>query len=785
MRGTESDPVVAGRSHNAIYWSSLGVMIVALVVWQWAPIHKPTWEYDEGINMMKAQLVLGGHTMYEEIWSDQPPLFTMLLAGAFAFFGSNVAVARVLVVAMAAVLFLAVALLGRQLGGRWVGLGAAVLLALSPHFQLLSGVVLIGLPAIGLGVLSLVAGLAFHNTGRSRWLALAGLLFGLSMLTKPITAPFYLPLSALAIVGPKDRKAEPWTVRARRWWVLNVAPLALLGLSLVVWRPGPFLDQTVGTFFDARSSYGFSLQANIATIDLSLQEAYYPGLVLLSLVGLATLAVDKLWRRFGVMAIWHLGCIFAILFHSPQRWHEHLLVMPSLAVLGSVGGQQVVMGLRRASAMAWPRRLLTLAAVASLALTLAAVPKTILRDLALHAEPLMGERQAAASADALVFLESQVPAGSPIITDEPMLAFKSGCTVPPLVAVPSFRRIRTGGLSSDGLIALTQATQPSAIVFWEQRLYRLDEYVEWVKARYALSLYYPERWIYVPPDITWPQSAVFQDEIALLGSSIERLAVQSGGVLHVRLFWQAQQRSGRTYTCFVHMLDNQGNQCGQADADPFYSTSKWHEGDIVVQDLALQVQPDAPAGEKLLSVGWYDRDRQRLPLTDDRAAETGVNQVVLVERPVVRWEENDEVPAPTHSQEAELGGYARLLGYDLSANAVPGGGSFALKLYWQCIEETNTSYTVFVHVLDDNGKIAAQRDQIPGAGRFPTTGWLRQEVISDVYEITLPDDLASGTYHIALGMYDLATGARLPVVEGGQPRAEGRVLLNTPISVDR
>jgi len=75
-------------------------------------------------------------------------------------------------------------------------------------------------------------------------------------------------------------------------------------------------------------------------------------------------------------------------------------------------------------------------------------------------------------------------------------------------------------------------------------------------------------------------------------------------------------------------------------------------------------------------------------------------------------------------------------------------------------------YTVFLHVVDEQGQIIAQRDWIPGEGTQPTTSWLRDEVIADSLNLSLPAEITSGQYRMILGMYLPPTGPRLLIVDG-------------------
>ena len=91
----------------------------------------------------------------------------------------------------------------------------------------------------------------------------------------------------------------------------------------------------------------------------------------------------------------------------------------------------------------------------------------------------------------------------------------------------------------------------------------------------------------------------------------------------------------------------------------------------------------------------------------------------------------------------------------------------ALKLYWQALAAPAADYTVFVHVLDQDGKIVAQYDGPPAGGELPTRAWSPGATSADAISIPLPSSLSPGAYRLIAGLYDAATGARLPVAGGG------------------
>jgi len=60
--------------------------------------------------------------------------------------------------------------------------------------------------------------------------------------------------------------------------------------------------------------------------------------------------------------------------------------------------------------------------------------------------------------------------------------------------------------------------------------------------------------------------------------------------------------------------------------------------------------------------------------------------------------------------------------------------------------------------------IGGQWDSVPGGGLLPMTSWLEGEVIADEYEVPIRVGAPPGEYVIEIGMYDVRTGQRLPIV---------------------
>jgi hypothetical protein len=122
---------------------------------------------------------------------------------------------------------------------------------------------------------------------------------------------------------------------------------------------------------------------------------------------------------------------------------------------------------------------------------------------------------------------------------------------------------------------------------------------------------------------------------------------------------------------------------------------------------------------------------------------------------------NYVAPHPQIDNQAFWGHQIELLGYDLFTDQ----SSLNLNLYWQAEVQPPHGYTVFVHVLDANGQLIAQQDNMPDHDQLPTSCWVPNEYVADSYSLSIPKN-ARAPLSIELGMYRLDTGERLSLDDG-------------------
>jgi hypothetical protein len=265
----------------------------------------------------------------------------------------------------------------------------------------------------------------------------------------------------------------------------------------------------------------------------------------------------------------------------------------------------------------------------------------------------------------------------------------------------------------------------------------------------------------------------FDGQVELLGYDLSTTKVRSGEAVRVNLFWRALHSMKSDYRLHLQLRDSEGHVWAEGEfplANEEYPTSHWNEGEVIRGQYDLVVDAAAPTGVQTLDFRLQASNRQ-LPASDFQH---------LVRLSVMAPERLFTVPAEIqYPLGANLADKVAFLGYDLDKPTVRPGGTLHLVLYWQALAEMETSYAVFVHLLDAQSHTWGQRDNLPVRGTHSTTSWLPGEVVRDEYEIVVDATAPAGEYQIEVGMYDLETMLRLPAFdEHGNPLPGDRILLS-------
>jgi hypothetical protein len=257
--------------------------------------------------------------------------------------------------------------------------------------------------------------------------------------------------------------------------------------------------------------------------------------------------------------------------------------------------------------------------------------------------------------------------------------------------------------------------------------------------------------------------------LELMGYDLGTEKVGPGERLPVTLYWRASHSIDEDYMVSLDAKSVAGNEGGgwlNRLASEDYPTSRWRRGEVIVDVHQLQMPPAARSGFYLLS----------MRLADSMTKEYVSDRVILGKLEFVERARNFETPQVQHPVGVDLGGVVQLIGYELPQEQVATGEAFPLTLYWRALDEMNTSYTVFVHVVGPDGVIRGQWDSVPGDDTLPTTGWVKDEVITDEYLVPMDEDAPPWQYTILVGMYDSMTGERLRVASDAARTTDSIIL---------
>ncbi|MCA9970156.1 MAG: glycosyltransferase family 39 protein [Anaerolineales bacterium] len=183
--------------------------------------------------------------------------------------------------------------------------------------------------------------------------------------------------------------------------------------------------------------------------------------------------------------------------------------------------------------------------------------------------------------------------------------------------------------------------------------------------------------------------------------------------------------------------------------------------------LDAELTAIAARHERLYAIFWGEaqRDPQRLverwlDANAFKATEVWVGDVRFVTYAVP----GKPAAAMQTAVHLRFGDHITLQGYTLRAASLRPADIIQLTLFWETAVALDQRYKVFLHLVDADGALVAQRDAEPGGGLNLTTIWEPNATIVDNHGILIPPGTPPGAYTLYLGLYDLADpAARLPI----------------------
>jgi 4-amino-4-deoxy-L-arabinose transferase-like glycosyltransferase len=476
------------QSTKNIRWGTLGnallpigiALIFLTVTFLYYPFQeKIQFDSDEGLNLMRSMLVVLGHPLYSEVSSDQPPLFTQILALLLRVVGFKVNPARVLVLLFSALLVWACAQFLQLTWGKLTAFLFLPLIMMAPRYLDLSVSVMIGVPSIALAAVSMLFVTVWHQHKRSIWLVLSGFALALSVLIKLFTG-FFVPvfLIGITISAYLNKNDEPFSWKILRpafTWGVSFAALAiLLGLALVGLR-----NVWLIIFPHLMAPATEELQGAGYTINAQLQAAV--PLLILGIFGALISIYRRNWLTLYPLS-WTAVAYTLFSFYSPVFYHHQLLITIPMAMMAAAAVGDSIRSLVRLRGLSDVIRFQTLlGTIALVSFLLVSTHYVPLLDKELTNTPRITATSLRATSGKLKVLRTMnayVDQTKWIVTDMPMYAFRVQRPVPPILATFSSKRLATGSLTEEDILTAMREYHPEQVLMARFVIPPLEEYLQ-------------------------------------------------------------------------------------------------------------------------------------------------------------------------------------------------------------------------------------------------------------------------------------------------------------------
>ena len=282
-----------------------------------------------------------------------------------------------------------------------------------------------------------------------------------------------------------------------------------------------------------------------------------------------------------------------------------------------------------------------------------------------------------------------------------------------------------------------------------------------------------------PTSPAFPTSLAFGDgSLRLLGYDV-RDDFDDGIIF--RFYWQTSETLPNDLKLWPLIYDALGQLLSDPTQVPmittvWYPPENWQPGEIVVTETLPQLLPDS--FHLGIAAGFgsdsFNNIAQRIPVTGESKRKNPMHpghwvQLASFTRqgPFLTHLSPVQALHPLQPIEAQFGPSIQLTGYWLDSHELINGSSLRVLLEWEASESPNSNYTVFIHLLDPDGRIVAQSDAFPTwLTPQPTSQWPTHQPILDSHILNLPKELPPGIYTLQLGLYHAQTLERLTLPDG-------------------
>jgi hypothetical protein len=274
------------------------------------------------------------------------------------------------------------------------------------------------------------------------------------------------------------------------------------------------------------------------------------------------------------------------------------------------------------------------------------------------------------------------------------------------------------------------------------------------------------------------------ESISLTAYHLSQDYVTPGDELTITLYWQANTLPPKQpdLKLLVRAL-NQPEMRVVTKADRAFDVEyqvpleAWLPGMTVRQTVHLRFPEDlvVPASYPLM-VRLDSEDAGAINIADTDRRLIAPDTLILTDIPALP---SDSAQPSSSATAFHLENDVTLVGYAIPEENHP-GETLSLTFHWRTEQPTGRHFIQFLHIFDSEGEAQVIHDQEPFDGVFPSTDWPPGVEMTDVWTLSLPEDLLPGEYDVYTGLYEWPSLERLAVVDDdGHPIENNSIYLET------
>jgi hypothetical protein len=286
-----------------------------------------------------------------------------------------------------------------------------------------------------------------------------------------------------------------------------------------------------------------------------------------------------------------------------------------------------------------------------------------------------------------------------------------------------------------------------------------------VDSGFRLRPFGPFYQVVEPGDATLPEALVpigtTDGDVEIVAYALPQREVGAGAYVPLILAMRSPLGTADYYVPILTV----GDLAFPFTTDSHLVSPLWQPGEIIIERFDFALPHDLPPGDYPLTIRLKNLSK-------------GEDTSLPYELPSLLVSEPRTTP-PTNSL---LANFRQRVGLDSAKGVIDGqsvhapwpeplraepGDTLHLTLDWRSLDYAEESYTVFVHLIDEENRPIVALDYTPLGGAAPThlwiPKWLPGQHYIDPYQLTIPENLAPGNYFIEVGLYEMVGKRRLHI----------------------